>query len=411
MRCLLIELPLPGAEGASPSGVWRHAQLLRLEDPSEPPLRASSLHLLPRPDRQTQVVGVIPSAALSWHRVAVPPALRRSKHPLPAVLAGLLEDRLLDEPARLHLAIGPQSGPEDPLWVAACDRAWLHERLRQLQQTGIRVDRLVPEMVPPASGREAWLVGDDTHSGWFWSCDALQGVWRQPVAGLMDAGSGARLGRFERIQSEPALAQWAQHKLDTQPVLGTTATRWLQALDSRWDLAQFDLALGRRARHWRSAREALARLAFAPAWRAARWGLFAVLATQLLGLNLWAMQMRADWAHQQQALTALVTRTFSHLTLVIDAPLQMQREVDRLRQATGQLGPRDLETLLAALEPVWPATQPPTALRYDGNRLTLEGLNLPPPAAQSLALKLQAAGHTWQLQGATGTLQPAGARP
>ncbi|MFM8589413.1 MAG: hypothetical protein ACKOBA_04500, partial [Limnohabitans sp.] len=67
MPCLLIELPLPGAEGASPSGVWRHAQLLRLEAPIEPPLRASSLHLLPRPDRQTQVVGVIPSAALSWH--------------------------------------------------------------------------------------------------------------------------------------------------------------------------------------------------------------------------------------------------------------------------------------------------------------------------------------------------------
>jgi general secretion pathway protein L len=411
MRCLLIELPLPGAEGATPSGMWRHAQLLRLEDPSEPPLRSSTLALLPRPDRQTQVVAVVPAAALSWHRVTLPPALRRVKHPLPAVLAGLLEERLLDDPSRLHLALGPARTQDEQPWVAACDRSWLVERLQQLQHAGIAVDRLVPELVPPETGQQAWLVGEDTHSGWLWRCDAQNGVWPQPLASVADTDSVARLGRFDRIQSEPALAQWVQHKLHAEPVLGTTPTRWLQALAGEWDLAQFDLALNRRARQWRSLREGLARVAFSPAWRAARWGLAAILATQLIGLNLWASHMRADWARQQQALTSLVTGTFSHLTLVIDAPLQMQREVDRLRQETGQLSSRDLETLLAALEPVWPATQPPMALRYDGTGLTLEGLNLPPPAAQILAQKLQQAGYQWQLQGSTGKLLPAGARP
>ncbi|MDZ4356633.1 MAG: type II secretion system protein GspL, partial [Variovorax sp.] len=43
-------------------------------------------------------------------------------------------------------------------------------------------------------------------------------------------------------------------------------------------------------------------------------------------------------------------RPVEAVTLVLDAPVQMQREVARLQQASGALSAGDLETLLAAID-------------------------------------------------------------
>jgi general secretion pathway protein L len=74
----------------------------------------------------------------------------KSQSRLRSVLDGLLEERLLDEPEQLHFAIQPQARAGEPLWVAACNRDWLHAWLLAVEQAGRVVSRIVPEMEPGA---------------------------------------------------------------------------------------------------------------------------------------------------------------------------------------------------------------------------------------------------------------------
>jgi len=121
-----------------------------------------------------------PAAALSWHRVTLPAGLGRGGAKLQAVLQGLLEDRLLQEPQQVHLALAPQWQSGEPVWVVACDKAWLQAHLQALQDAGLPVQRIVPELAPPASGQH-WHALGDPDSGWLWCCDADHGVNGWPV--------------------------------------------------------------------------------------------------------------------------------------------------------------------------------------------------------------------------------------
>ncbi len=52
---------------------------------------------------------------------------------LRSILEGLLEDRLLDDPAQLHFALQPGARAGSPVWVAVCDRSWLRDHLQALE--------------------------------------------------------------------------------------------------------------------------------------------------------------------------------------------------------------------------------------------------------------------------------------
>ena len=78
------------------------------------------------------------------------------------MLDGLLEDRLLDEPEALHFALPPQARTGVPLWIAACDRAWLRSALAVLEAVERPVARIVPEFAP--EGEPAlYAMGDPQH--------------------------------------------------------------------------------------------------------------------------------------------------------------------------------------------------------------------------------------------------------
>jgi general secretion pathway protein L len=80
-----------------------------------------------------------------------------------------------------------------------------------------------------------------------------------------------------------------------------------------------------------------------------------LLASQLIGWNAWAWKTRANWQAQQASGAQVLRDTFPNTQVVVDAPLQMAREVDRLREASGQLSAQDLEAMLAALGQALPA--------------------------------------------------------
>ena len=371
--------------------------------------------LLPEPTRPGgEVVAVVPARALSWQRVQLPPGLPlgagQQTPRLRSVLEGLLEDRVLDDAAQLHFAIAPGAQAGAPVWVAVCDRPWLREHLQALEAAGRRVARVVPEFAPgptPSGRPELCALGTPEDA-----CVVLtgqgadHGVAVLPLSSmamaLARAGTVAGTGPEDEdaaplVRAEPAVAALAEQTLGQRATLHTASQRALEAARGDWDLAQFELASTGRTRALRKAGSVASALLHAPQWRAARWGAVLLVLAHLVGLNAWAWKERQTLAAKQAAVRTLLTQTFPKVQVVVDAPLQMERELAQLRQAAGSVSPRDLEPLLAAAGTALPAGRQPTTIEYTPGELRLRGVALAPDEEPALSARLQAAGYRAQL--------------
>ncbi len=402
MRTLLLQLPLslPG-----PQAVYAQAWA-EPTAPSRLSVRHAPLALLPTVGAQTPVVAIVPAAALSWHRVSLPPGLKASSPRLQSALHGLLEEHLLQEPAQLHIALAPQAQAGQTVWVAVCDKAWLQQHLQALQAAQLSVQRLVPEFTPPDSGELLHALGD-ADNGWLWLRSAQHGVQAWPVAASTQLPTPWL--EAAEVLAEPGLAAWAQSRWGERSRLVDTAHHWASAQASGWELAQFELASQLRPSRWWRWRERLDALWRQPRWRPARWGLLALLLAQLVGLNAWAWMTRQHWQAQQEGWARMLQESFAHITVVVDAPLQMAREVARLRQASGQLGPADFEAQLQALGAALPAgVAGPTRIAYEDGVLQWPALNLSPQQSAALGQALAARGYQLHSEGRQWRLSPGG---
>lgn len=411
MRTLLLQLPTtpPG-----PSAVYGVAAFEPTGSGWQQPPGHSPLVLLPRPDRQTEVVALVPPAALSWHRVSLPAGLGRGNAKLQAALQGLLEDRLLQDPSQLHLALAPTTANGPTVWVAACDKEWLQDHLRTLQDTGLPVQRIVPELFPPENGQQ-WHALGDSNSGWLWCCDAEHGVSGWPVAAAAQMPTDW-LAQAQ-LMTEPGLAHWAQAQTSNKDTgasmrLVDTAAHWQAAARSPWNLAQFELQSDARTRRLQGLKRLIDMLLRSPMWRPARWGLVALLMAQLLGVQAWAWMTRQQWQSEQERWTQILQQTFPKVTVVVDAPLQMAREVARLRQGSGQLSAQDFELQLQALGSALPASvNSPTSLNFQDGQLQWPTLSMSPGQDTAMAQALQRHGLRLSQRQGTSQLQPSEAQP
>ena len=336
--------------------------------------------LLPR---DTEVVLVIPPLAMSWHRVNLPkvPVKR-----LRAVLDGLLEEKVLQDINELHLALEPGSRPGQTAWVCACDRQWLRSLLERLESAQRPVSRMVPAVWPGRAGE-----GDATHlafqaAGTPWLASSTpDGVSLLPLDNPVGAqaltGPGQEAGTpGDRDRpgatwlADPSVIALAEDRLGQRFAPLSLSEHLLRCAASPWNLAQFDLSLSSGARmgqrwrqHWRA-------FFNAPQWRPTRWGLAVLVLACLGGLNTAAWMERRALASKAAAIEQTLRESFPQVAVVLDAPVQMQQELRRLRSASGALGPQDMEALLAAVGRSLPATAPPpTRMTYDGRALVLEG--------------------------------------
>ncbi|MCS4511021.1 type II secretion system protein GspL [Xylophilus ampelinus] len=358
--------------------------------------------LLPQPGRPGgEVVAVVPARALSWQRVELPRGIRAGSPPqrVRAVLDGLLEDRLLDDPAHLHFALAPDAAPGVPAWVAVCDRAWLRNALQRLEAAGRRVARIVPEFAPDDAAlpqprlhavgtpEDAQLVVVGERYGTAVSVLPLSAG----ALGLALSGRPADADAPPPLfWAEPAVAALAEQLAGRPLPLQTPAERWLVAARGRWDLAQFDLASSGRRRAVKRAGSLMAGLLRAPQWRAARWGLGVLLVAQLVGLNAWAWKERSALDARQSALHAVLTQTFPSVRVVVDAPVQMERELALLRQATGVGAGAGLEGLLSAVGTALPPGASVQSVDFLNDELRLRGFD--PAQVAPLVEKLRAQG-------------------
>lgn len=351
---------------------------------------------LPRTDG---VCLLVPAQRISWHAVRVPPG---SAARMPQVLAGLLEDRLLDDPAALAFALAPQAGADGTCTVAVLDKAWLRGALDCFEQQGRIVTRVAPLYAPAGDASvERRLVVHGAAEQAALVCVQPHAVLSLPLnmgpAALAVLDGGGALPLF----ADPALLAQAQAALGRDGQAQTLADAMLAAARSSWILAQFDLAISARARWMRRLSQGWGAFLRDARWRPVRWGALVVLLANVAGLNAWAWRLESSLqAKRDQARTTLL-QAFPGVRTVVDAPLQMERELAALRRASGALARADLEAMLAAAGTVLPANviKGATGIEFAGGELTLVGSGLAAAQWPTARDRLVQAGYSARLDG------------
>ena len=413
MSTLLFTLPMQAANG------------------SIPPQHVLSTHEAGARDKE--IWAIVPATALSWQRIELPAGLQRQTQRLQTALQSLLEEPLLDEADAVHMALQPHWQAGQSAWVAVCNKAWLQGHLAQLQTGGHTVHRIVPEWAPAmstAADISAWIGGTPADAQ-LWVHHA-QGTWHLPLqAGLQHwadqlnkmASTGIdKLALNVTVLADPAVADLAlkalstlqaqthsavSERLQTWRIQVTPAiSRYRQAADTQWDLAQFEFAANGSARWRQAAQRIWQNILRSPEWRPARWCAGLLVATQLVGLNMAAWQLNAQVALQKELQKNILKQSFPNVT-VVDPPLQMAKELSLLQSASGTLTSRDLEHVLQATGAALPAGQSITGIDYTAQgqaETKLQGLQLrgaqAPAFAQALRaqqLDAQANGAQWRI--------------
>ncbi|MGJ7489052.1 type II secretion system protein GspL [Variovorax sp. ZT4R33] len=401
MPLLIVTLPPPPAPAGGEFG-W----VMWSSDGRKYRSRGSALaSLLPTSD---EVTLALPAAALSWHQVTLPQGSLNGATRLRAVLNGMLEDRLLDEPDNLHFALEPDAAVGKPVWVVACNRAWVRGAVQTLEAAGRRVNRIVPEFAPQTAGTPPMVFATgDADEAFVTVCDA-QGVLTLPLdsAGIAALGT---LPEGANALAEPAVAELAESLLGRPVPIVKPAVRWLETTRTGWDLAQFDLASSGRARAGKRAGAIAQSLWRAPQWRAARWGALLLVLAQLIGVNAWAWKERNALEAKRGTIRSILAQTFPSVQ-IYEPQVQMTREVAALQQATGGVSAADLEPMLAALAASLPPGKLPTAIDYSAGQLRLRGLGLGMADTSTLSTTLASRGYNARSEGDLLLVQAEGAR-
>lgn len=357
------------------------------------------------------VVAVLGDNDVSWLKAAVPraPASR-----MRAALVGVLEERMLDEPESVHLALEPGATPGEDAWICVVNRGWLQGEIARLERTGASVERVVPmswpEDTPLGHFSEAGRSDGSANGGGA----ALQLTWSD-VNGVSNVPLQGSLARAMLPRWTATPARWSAH-----PAVAAQAERWLgspvfvlrdepralQAMRSLWNLRQFDLAPAHRGTL--ALREAWKRF-LSPVWRPVRWGLAAFALLNIVGLNLWAFHLRSAAGAKSAAITQVLRDAHPQVRSIIDAPAQMLRETETLRAAAGRLGEADFEALLAIVAAAWPEGRTPAeSLNFEPGKLSLASTGWTEQQVQQFRSSLRPSG--WLVEHANGVLTVTRAR-
>lgn len=408
MSTLIICLP-PLVSGALPGAAAAYDYAVTSDGRTATVQASAPLALLPAVARGGEIVAVVPVAMLSWHRVEIPKGVGMGSPRVRVILESLLEDRLLDEADQLHLALAPDAAAGAATWVAACDKRWLRAHLQALEAAGRPIGRIVPEFSPVAGPLQLHVLGDADTPQMVATGGAVAGVQYLPfsaaamsllplpsvlsVPGVVMEDNDADAGADMLVFAEPIHAAQAEHLLQRKVGLLTRPQRWLDASRSPWDLAQLELLSSGRTRTVKRLSGVGRDLWQSSAWKPARWGMLLLLLANLVGLNVWAWKEQSALARQRAAMVSTLTQTFPQVKVVVDAPVQMERQVAALRQATGVSSGRDLEAMLAALVTALPSDRSADGIEFVAGEARFKGLKLQGADTAPLVAQLKALGY------------------
>lgn len=421
MSTLIICLP-PLLPGALPGAAAAYDYAVTPDGRTATVHASAPAALLPTVLRGGETVAVVPVAMLSWHRVEIPKGVGMASPRVRVILESLLEDRLLDDADQLHLALAPGAVAGTAAWVAACDKRWLRTHLQALEAAGRPVGRIVPEFSPDAGPLQLHILGDEGEPQIVATGGPVEGVQTLPFSasaiGLLPLPSATLVasGLLDgdpaeadvSIFAEPLHAAQAERLLQRKVGLLTSTQRWLDAARSPWDLAQFELLSSSRTRTVKRLSGVGRDLWQSSAWKPARWGALLLLVANLGGLNVWALKEQSALQRQRAAVQGVLTQTFPQIKLVVDAPVQMERQVAALRQATGASSGRDLEAMLGALAAALPPDRSADGIEFAAGEARFKGLKLQGADTSALVAQLKAQGYIARIESDVLALRPAG---
>jgi general secretion pathway protein L len=404
MSKLIVSLPYPSLAG---NGNTSYNYVLSNDAQNRGKSGISTLSELPKADA---TILVVPARALSWHQVDLP---KVPKTRLRAALDGLLEERLLDDTSAMAFALSPEAQTGKAAvgaWVAACDKAWLNSAVQAFDAAGCRITQVVPEFWPQT---EPQIVASGTpEEAWITRADA-QGVMTVPLrAGDTSGVLGALLANFPSetpVLAEPAVVALAEEALSHKVALRQHSEGLLHSATSLWELAQFEQSLSGDSQGVKSVLRQWQNFWQSPAWRPVRWGLAALLLANIVGLNVWAWQQQSSLTAKRTLMNNILTQTFPNVKTVVDAPLQMNRELIALRQSTGANTAQNFESLLSASGSTNLAVAgvfiAPTAIEYVANGINLKGVKLAGNDLTAAQTKLKTLGYTLTQAGDTASVK------
>lgn len=323
---------------------------------------------------------ILPAGRVTLSQLRLP-AQNRKK--FMQALAFAVEDRIMADPESVHVASGPVQESGD-MSVAIVERAWLRRVLDTLRASGLQPGRAETEIHCVPLEEKEWGVVWRGHGGFL--CQGAHhgmvldgGSEQEPPLGLRlavgESGVKPASIRVHTDQADlPDMAQWALR-------LGVPVKpggQWERGVATGGiDLLQGDFAPASPVREW------------LPRLRPAL-----VLAGVLVATHI--VFSVVDWTvlrHEKKTLLAGMElgfrSAFPGAKVVVDAPLQMSRNLAGLRHAAGQPDPGDFMPLLASVAPLLGNDARVRHLEYHAGSLKV-GLQLPGAAAlDALRTRLQ----------------------
>ncbi len=344
-----------------------------------------NLAAMPQSDDATVIVAADRVLATT----AVLPRIKRSK--LETALPFALEDVLIDEASEAHVTVGTKL-PDGRSVLYTLNKHWLARFVDASSAAKVRVRRIVPEFCLLPTRNSEWSVAWDGAQGFMATAYNL--------GGALDCGNNtnAPVGLQLRLQNDTpaALRLFA---------LGSE----IQAPD--WDI-KVPVILEKQSFDWRKANipaEAPNLLwgKFAPPPRIREYlpWLRPALMAALLLFGVEIVISNLEWAvlaQEKRQLMRNMTETFRETfgadATIVDAPLQMRRNIARLRHAAGVSDDEDFLPLLdkfsGALSTVSGSTL--RTLRYGGGKLDIE-MTLSASALSSLMQRIAETGLSAQV--------------
>lgn len=346
---------------------------------------------------------VIPAELVLLTRARLP---RGRKQKMRQLLPFAIEDRLVAEPDTVHVAAGPTLA-DGQTALAAIDKAWLARGLARLNAAGLRPRSAWPETLLAALPADGWAMVWDgrggflrsgTHAGM--SLDG--GSSAQPPAALMLSVAEARaagslphrlLLRLREGAPPPDVAAWSQ-ALGMAVEVGEawSPLQHPDAASGGIDLLQGEFEPSSTAREWWPSLRLPLVLA----------GLIALL--QVGATTVEWLQLKREKQQLQAAMERGFREAFPDARVVIDAPLQMQRNLAELRGTAGQPSPTDFLPLLARAATSLDADSRSglRVVNYEAGQLRFEVALPDRAAAEALTGRLTGAGLDSQLQDVSG---------
>ncbi|WP_213780090.1 type II secretion system protein GspL [Caballeronia sp. dw_276] len=331
----------------------------------------AALGLLPR---ASATVLIVAARDLLLTAALLPPL----KGPrLRQALPNVVEDQLIQDPQTCHIAVDPVALASGRRVMAVIDRGWFRFLMEAFANGGHRNVKAVPamrclplhesdpdvpnpfvagvlgEVIPTAPA----LLGGDALApppnaaprveiaiarGEHAALGEGLAIPADAVSTTLGALAGAQPMTLYALRdvpgAEPRLASVSSRVAipDAEPLPFEVLAR--NALTNRFDLCQFEFA----AQPWRLDRATMRRLKVPVALLAG------ALIVSMIGINIQWIQLARQRDAINAQMTELLLNTFPKTTVVLDAPDQMARQLDRLRLASGQLSPSDFLSIADA---------------------------------------------------------------